>query len=120
MSGLLSAVTKFRGRKRGLVEATSPTSDDYDSKLSAALNDAINDSEAPVYIKSIVESLLYFKDRLGSLASENEKLYSELRYLREENTRLLMFRRGARQSPLFHPLLNTIYMHMTRLLLRIV
>lgn len=85
---LSSAVSKFRGRKRGLIEEGSPTTGIYEDNLTTALQTLTSDANVPSYLKTIIEFLLISKDKLDGLSRENEKLYEELRLLREENTRL--------------------------------
>ncbi|VDL85134.1 unnamed protein product [Nippostrongylus brasiliensis] len=92
MATLLCVVSKFRGRKRGLVDLGSPTSMDGDvnddHNLVSAVAQLSTDDSTPFYIKTIFAYLLDAKDKMESLMAENLQLHGEIRRLREENTGL--------------------------------
>lgn len=88
MASLLSAVTKFKGRKRGLIDLSSPTSYDGDNSMAMAVAQMAEDDGTPQHIKVILAYLLESKEKIDALMAENERLYDEIRRLREENTGL--------------------------------
>ncbi|VDL79307.1 unnamed protein product [Nippostrongylus brasiliensis] len=91
MATLLSVVSKFKGRKRGLVDITSPISNDGDvseDSVVSAVAQLSSDESTPTYIKTILAFLLDSRDKLENLMAENSQLHEEIRRLREENTGL--------------------------------
>ncbi|WKX90686.1 hypothetical protein Q1695_009493 [Nippostrongylus brasiliensis] len=94
MATLLSVVSKFKGRKRGLVDITSPISNDGDvsedsvMSVMSAVAQLSSDESTPTYIKTILAFLLDPRDKMENLMVENMQLHEEIRRLREESTGL--------------------------------
>ncbi|VDL66988.1 unnamed protein product [Nippostrongylus brasiliensis] len=74
MSSLLSAVSKFKGRKRGLVDLASPTLSEEKS-MAAAIAELSEDQCTRQHIKTILAYLLESQEKVGALMAENGRLY---------------------------------------------
>ncbi|WKY12519.1 hypothetical protein Q1695_003811 [Nippostrongylus brasiliensis] len=70
------------------MDLSSPTSCEEDKSMATAVAEMAEDDGTPQHVKTILIYLLESKDRIDALIAENERLYEELRLLREENTGL--------------------------------
>ncbi|KAK6028362.1 hypothetical protein OSTOST_05592, partial [Ostertagia ostertagi] len=104
MSSILSVVSKFKGRKRGLVDFGSPQASEQERALVTAIDQFMADDATPSYMKTIIEYLLEAKERLEILSSENKELTEEVHKLRKENDFL---RQSLSQPPQSQVIVDT-------------
>uniref|UniRef100_A0A0N4WKS4 BEN domain-containing protein n=1 Tax=Haemonchus placei TaxID=6290 RepID=A0A0N4WKS4_HAEPC len=99
MSSLLFVVSKFKGRKRGLIDFGSSQ-----KAVASAVDQSTANDSMPAYMKTIVDYLVDVKERLDVLTSENKGLAEEVQELKDENSRLRCFLSQKSQSD---PLVGT-------------